>query len=480
MPAQGLSLTYSTTGKKSPHFTGFYFLQGSGAMPLHITEKHIPEISGKGSCGETTGYFYKSDSAKALPCLQKDWKGKFQMIYLDPPFFTKQNFSFDQKIGREGWSGNRKYQISLPAYSDQWESRESFLDMLRQVLNCSYELLKPEGSIFLHLDYRFDSYARILMDEIFGEENMLNEIIWAYHSGGRARKHFSRKHDTILFYRKSDLHYFDMEAVGRPRGTEKRNNMKRETGEDGRVFWSVHSNGKEYRYYEDSLVYPSDVWGDISHLQQRDPERTGYATQKPEALLERMIRSTTRPGDWVGDFFAGSGTTLAVAQKNGRRWVGMDSSDFSLIVSRKRLLQAARQSGGCISISDPEMKPVEQGESGAEVQMSCQGDKRISLQLMNYPCRRLAGSSDFLDCIDYWSAGIFRDGTFISGQYSFRTSKNPDLSPTLVLPGAGEEKGTDLKGGRIAVHVIDIYGKQSLILLRDTIPENFAGNRFLR
>ena len=450
-------------------------------LPLYITEKHIPEISGKESCTESTGYFYKSDSARTLPGLRKDWKGKFQMIYLDPPFFTKQNFSFDQKIGREGWNGNRKYQISLPAYSDQWESRESFLGMLRQVLTCSHELLKPEGSIFLHLDYRFSSYARILMDEIFGEENMLNEIIWAYHSGGRARKHFSRKHDTILFYRKSDRHYFDMEAVGRPRGTEKRNNMKRQTDEDGRVFWSVHSNGKEYCYYEDSLVYPSDVWEDISHLQQRDPERTGYATQKPEALLERMIQSTTRPGDWIGDFFAGSGTTLAVAQKNGRRWVGMDSSDFSLIVSRKRLLQAAQHSGGgCISIGDPGMKPVEQGESGAELKMSCQEGKGISLQLTNYPCRRLAGISGFLDYIDYWSAGIFRDGTFVSGQCSFRTSKSPDLAPALVFPEAGEEKRTDFKDGRIAVHIIDIYGKQSLILLRKTIPENFAGNRFLR
>ena len=129
--------------------------------------------------------------------------------------------------------------------------------------------------------------------------------------------------------------FFDPEAVGKPRGPLKRNNMKRQKDKDGRIFWSIRSGGKEYRYYEDSIIIPSDVWDDISHLQQKDPERTGYDTQKPESLLERMVLSTTRQGDWVGDFFAGSGTTLAVAQKNGRKWLAVDKSVFSMYVSRK-------------------------------------------------------------------------------------------------------------------------------------------------
>jgi DNA modification methylase len=431
-------------------------------MPLDITEKHIPGPVSE----EPAGYLYKADAADALPLLQKDWKDKFQVIYLDPPFFTGQAFRFQQRIGEEGWRGDIRYMLPHRAYSDQWESRESFLHMLRQVLACSRELLKPEGSLFLHLDYRFSSYARILMDEIFGAENMLNEIIWAYKSGGRAKNHFSRKHDTILFYRKSDKHFFNIEAVGKPRGADKRNNMKRQIDEDGRTFWSIHTNGKEYRYYEDSKVYPSDVWDDISHLQQKDPERTGYDTQKPEALLERIIRSTSRPGDWVGDFFAGSGTTLAVAQKTGRKWAGMDNSDFSLIVSRKRLLQVSRQpsDAGCIFISDPAMKPMEYDPSGGtRLKMTRHSDDETELHLMDYPCRRLPGIPDFMDYIDYWSAGRMRNGIYVPEQYSFRTQKSPKLASMLTIPDGSGETGKPVSDGGIAVHIIDVYGKQSFI-----------------
>ena len=108
---------------------------------MEITEKHILGAAD----GESSGYFYKADAGDGLPVLQRDWKEKFQLIYLDPPFFTGQTFRYRQRIGEEGWRGNTGYRIPCPAYSDQWESRESFLHMLRQVLTCSRELLKPEG-----------------------------------------------------------------------------------------------------------------------------------------------------------------------------------------------------------------------------------------------------------------------------------------------------------------------------------------------
>ena len=129
-----------------------------------------------------------------------------------------------------------------------------------------------------------------------------------------------------------------MEALGKERGTKKRNNMKMQVDDNGRVSWTIKSGGRIYRYYEDSKIYPSDVWTDISHLHQRDPERIGYDTQKPEALLERIILSSSRPGDVVADFFAGSGTTLSVATMLSRKWIGMDSSPHAMNVCRKRLL----------------------------------------------------------------------------------------------------------------------------------------------
>jgi site-specific DNA-methyltransferase (adenine-specific)/adenine-specific DNA-methyltransferase len=286
------------------------------------------------------GRFYWCDVLKVLPLLLEQYEGKIQLVYMDPPFVTGQLFCFRQPVGVEGWRGNRRYIITHTAYDDMWKpGRDAFLAMMREVLSSVYRLLSPEGSLYLHIDYRTSAYMRIMLDEIFGEENFLNEIIWHYKSGGRAKKHFSRKHDTILFYRKSPQHYFDIESVGIPRGKDKRNHMKQQVDEDGRIFWSIRSGGKEYRYYEDSKIYPSDVWDDISHLHQKDPERTGYDTQKPEALLERIVKASSRPGDLVADLFAGSGTTLAVAQRLGRRWIGVDDSIFSLHTCRRRLVR---------------------------------------------------------------------------------------------------------------------------------------------
>lgn len=122
------------------------------------------------------------------------------------------------------------------------------------------------------------------------------------------------------------------------RGSDRRNHMKRRADEDGRIYYAIRSNGKEYRYYEDDLIYPSDVWDDIEHLHQRDPERTGYATQKPEALLKRIISVSTEPGDLVMDLFAGSGTTAAAAVKLDRRFVIADCSMASMLASRRRIL----------------------------------------------------------------------------------------------------------------------------------------------
>jgi len=424
-------------------------------LDLYYAEKCSIKNTGK----NITGHFIKGDAATELMILQDHWQGKLQMIYLDPPFFTGNAFYFKQRIGEKGWEGDTKYIITHQAYSDQWIDRASFVNMLRQVLTLSHKLLKPEGSLFLHLDYRFSPHARLLMDEIFGEENFLNEIIWAYRTGGRAKRHFSRKHDTILFYRKSNQHFFDPEAVGKPRGPLKRNNMKRQKDKDGRIFWSIRSGGKEYRYYEDSIIIPSDVWDDISHLQQKDPERTGYDTQKPESLLERMILSTTRQGDWVGDFFAGSGTTLAVAQKNGRKWLAVDKSVFSMYVSRKRLLQLISE--GFFVFSDSSLKITNSSDSSNVLYTVSFSDKNtIKVKLVDYSCKQIPClSNNFLDYVDFWSVGYINSDRYFVQDYTFRTHTNPFIKQELAIPII------EVKS-EIAVHIVDIYGKQSLIIIR--------------
>lgn len=271
------------------------------------------------------GTVYHADFRNIEDELLEKYRGAASVIYLDPPFGTGGSFEY-----RRG-----KKQV---AYTDRLPESE-YLSMIREASRLSYELLKEDGTFFLHLDYRMSAKCRLICDSIFGEDALTNEIIWAYKSGGRSKNAFSKKHDTILMYRRSPEAYFNIEAVGEPRGRERRNHMKRGVDETGRVFYSIKTGGKEYRYYEDDLVYPSDVWDDIEHLHQRDPERTGFITQKPEALLKRIILSCSREGDLIMDLFGGSGTAAVTAAKLGRRFVSVDQGAAATALTRKRLIE---------------------------------------------------------------------------------------------------------------------------------------------
>jgi len=245
-----------------------------------------------------------ADTTAAARRLAEERPGSVQLVYIDPPFNTGQDFFYRQPVGADGYDGGAKRQIAHVAYSDRYaKGRGGYLDMMRGVLASAHALLDAKGSIYVHVDYRTSAHIRLLLDDVFGEDCFVNEIIWHYRSGGRATRHYSRKHDTIFFYKKGPNYRFNAMAASKPRGKERRNHMKRETDEDGRTFYSTRSGGKLYRYYEDAPVFASDVWDDIPHLHQRDPERTHYDTQKPGALLERIIGVSSDPGDTVADLF---------------------------------------------------------------------------------------------------------------------------------------------------------------------------------
>lgn len=275
------------------------------------------------------GTFYLGRAEVLSEQLLSAYAGKITLIYLDPPFATGDSFKMKLPLGKKT--------ITVPAYTDNLKG-DAYLEWFRSVLVCCKALLAPEGSIYVHLDFRMSAPVRLLMDEVFGEKNFVNEIIWSYKSGGRSTRFFPRKHDNILFYRKSNRFYFNIESVSKPRGAARRNHMKRFVDEHGRVCYSIRSGGKTYVYNEDEPIYPTDVWTDIEHLQQRDRERVGYATQKPEKLLERIILASSQKGDTVLDLFSGSGTTAAVAQRLGRRFIVADASPFALYALRMRLL----------------------------------------------------------------------------------------------------------------------------------------------
>lgn len=271
------------------------------------------------------------DKTQVLPLLLTEFSETVNLIYIDPPFMTGRIFYHSDGV-----------QL---AYRDTWQAKlDGYLQWLYETLILLHTLLAPDGSLYLHLDWRVAHYARAMLDEIFvsGSNDdgpgFKNEIIWHYQSGGRAKNSYARKHDTIFLYTKSAHHCFHPERVGEKRGTQRRNHMRREVDADGRVAWTIRSAGRIYSYDEDSLITPSDVWSDIHHLHQKDPERSGYATQKPETLLERIILASSEENDLVLDCFCGSGVTPVVAERLGRRWLAADQSELAITTTINRLL----------------------------------------------------------------------------------------------------------------------------------------------
>jgi len=281
---------------------------------------------------------FHGDNKECLSTLlTSGFRGKVDLIYIDPPFDSKADYvkkielrGIDKKLTGEEQSFFEQVQ-----YTDLWKNDE-YLQFMYERLILLRELLSEQGSIYLHCDWHKSHYLRFLLDEVFGEDNFRNEVVWHYESGGRPENFFAKKHDNIFWYKKGEKSIFNSDSIGEERGDKKRNNMKKNTDIDGKIYFSINSNGKEYKYYEGEKIIPDSVWN-ISHLQQQDPERFNYPTQKPEALLERIIKASSNENSIILDCFAGSGTTLAVAEKLNRRYIGVDCNKGAIQTTIKRL-----------------------------------------------------------------------------------------------------------------------------------------------
>src|SRR5216110_2733519 len=275
------------------------------------------------------------DKNLVLPALTYELSGKIDLIYIDPPFMTGRTFNKGSQI----------------AYHDIWHNDlDIYLSWLYKTLRMLHTLLASDGSLYIHLDWRVAHYVKVILDEIFCSQSMKdgagfkNEIIWHYQSGGRSIRYYARKHDTLFLYTKSGQYCFHPERIGQRRGPQKRNHMRKEITPEGQIRWTIHTAGRVYSYDENSLMSLADVWTDISHLHQKDPERKGYATQKPAALLERILLASSQQDDLILDCFCGSGVTPAVAEQLGRRWIACDNSKLAISVTCDRLLAQQRNS----------------------------------------------------------------------------------------------------------------------------------------
>jgi DNA modification methylase len=264
------------------------------------------------------------DNLAVMSALLNEYEGRIDLIYADPPFFTNRHYP--ARVGR-GEDSRRPWEWQLAeGYGDHWESIEAYLDMLYPRLWLMHRLLAPTGTLYLHLDWHASAYARLLMDEIFGSNNLLNEIVWAYHGPSPIRKAFNRKHDTILAYTKGKGYTFNADAVRQPYDPT-----------TVKTFASSHKAGFGKIPDLERGKVPEDWWY-FPVVARMHSERSGYPTQKPEALLERIILASSNPGELVADFFCGSGTTAVVAGKLGRHFIANDLTWRAIHTTRSRLL----------------------------------------------------------------------------------------------------------------------------------------------
>jgi len=251
--------------------------------------------------------------ADCLPWMSGLSDGACDLIYVDPPFMTN--------LPRTTQAGGR--------YDDRWPGGVAeYLAFLEPRLAQMHRLLSERGTLYVHLDPRTSHYVKVALDGLFGDHGFLNEVIWSYRTGGRSPHWFARKHDVLLVYAKcAGRHTFNVLRDG----SFRTDGLKRDA--EGRYYKNT-KKGRLYFHPEGPAM--TDVW-EVPFLSTVSSERTGYPTQKPEALLERVIRASSNAGDVVADFFCGSGTALAVAERLGRRWLGCDEEPAAVAIARERV-----------------------------------------------------------------------------------------------------------------------------------------------
>lgn len=303
-------------------------------------------------------------------------EGGIKLIYIDPPFDVGADFSMDIEIGDEQFTKAPSVLEEL-AYRDTWgKGADSFIAMIYERLSLMRDLLAHDGSIYVHCDWRVNSYIRLILDELFGVSQQMNQIIWrrSTPTGGKTKsKMFPRDYDVIISYKLGEKNIFSNTYL--PYSQEYVENFFTHKDPDGRRWASqtlgdysdesikqfekegriyITKNGsKRLKYYLDEAqgILADDIWTDIKNVRQEDVRKIGkglteylnYPTQKPIQLLERIIKTSSNEGDIVADFFCGSGTTMTVAEKLGRKWIGADLGKFAIHTTRKRMISVQRE-----------------------------------------------------------------------------------------------------------------------------------------
>jgi DNA modification methylase len=353
-----------------------------------------------------------------MAALLPEYEGRINLIYADPPFFTNRKFS--ARVGRGEDSRKPSKWKLAEGYHDSWTDMDAYLGFLYERLHLMHRLLAPNGTLYLHLDWHADAHARLILDEIFGAENFINEIIWAYHGPSPIRTAFNRKHDTILMYAKSKDYVFNVDDIREPYNPNTVATFKA----------SKKAGFGKVPDLERGKV-PEDWWY-FPVVARLHNERTGYPTQKPEAMLERIILASSNKNDIVADFFCGSGTTSLVAAKHGRKFITCDESVRAVHTARARL-------SGTKSVFSMERDITIKTEVATK-------SKKIKIKVVgDWVQMDTSLDVDFWEVDPAWDGKIFRSAA--QAQRHVRSGEIPMELKIKI-------------GGKICIRLVTVEGKQ--------------------
>jgi len=399
-------------------------------LPSDFTTESILYPGGAGYPAEKPeNRLILGDNYRVMSTLLQDYPERFDLIYADPPFFSNKRYR--ARVGRKEDSRHPESWLLADGYQDHWKNIDAYLDMLYPRLQLMHRLLAKTGTLYLHLDWHASHYAKLLLDDLFGAERFLNEIVWVYHGPSPIRSAFKRKHDTILVYTKSDDYTFNADAVREPYHP---NTVKTFASSAKAGFGKVPdlARGK----------VPEDWWY-FPVVARLHNERTGYPTQKPEALLKRILLASSNPGDLVGDFFCGSGTTAVVAGSLERNFIAADMQWRAVQTTYSRL-------------AGSQVSPVRLDvESNARIPVM----KASARDYLDYKEDDgvIRIKPEVCDDLEYWELDPDWDGkVFRSVFQSKRPKRKGEFVTQTRLPR---------KRGKIAVRLVRSNGEQIRILL---------------
>jgi site-specific DNA-methyltransferase (adenine-specific) len=416
--------------------------------PLNVQELFTPVVEPV-TIGQSrnSGRLIQGDNLEVLKLLHDEgYKGKVDLIYIDPPYLSESRYSSRIKLGDKN-----NYQIfeRLVFIDEGEESLESYLDELYICLQLMKELLSTRGSIFVHLDWHISHYVRVILDEIFGTKNFINEIVWCYGGGSGTRRHFHRKHDLIFWYSRSEDYIFNPQY--RP--------YSHKTVERG----LTRIKGDKYNLRSEGALM-QDWWTDINKiLSPTAYENLKFPTQKPLDLIKRIIATASYPDSLVADFYSGSGTTAAACEEMERQWILCDSSPVAITTTIQRLvkMQARHFIYDTVTRKYPKLAVPSDLEVTVVTQVHSEEYRRVDIEIISYSTinermEEIGPDISFKSLIEFWEVDLDYQGQEFCSQVQVIREKvqwddSLPVVATILIPFQ--------ESGSIAVKVSDIFGE---------------------